>query len=55
MNKIICFSLGIIPGVFWGTFFGLYDKTWIPSLMYMIVICLFILLIESESKKEVEE
>jgi len=55
MNKITWFILGIIPGVFWGTLNGLYDKTWIPSLAYMIAILLFVVIIELEHKQEVEE
>ena len=55
MNRITIFALGIIPGIFWGTLYGLYDKSWIPSLMYMIGIILFILIIEFALSKETAE
>lgn len=46
MNKISIFLLGVIPGVFWGTLYGLYDKTWIPSLMYMSSLLLILTILE---------
>jgi len=52
MNKLSIFVLGVIPGILLGTIYGLYDKNWLSSLTYMIVLILFILFNEFVLQKD---
>lgn len=50
VNSVSFHYAGIIVGVFWGTIYGLYVKTWLPSLFYMIILLCFIIIKEVQKR-----